>query len=283
MFWIFFVLLVFSTGNCILINKINNNILIGNISESLWNITQNQCICEMINSNGTISTSNYFSTNQTCQLFYTNFTSILIEFNLNSSLIFMNQSAIFIAQKSTSTLTSTTSTITTSTTPTTTATTSVTATPPCSPQSRSTAMLLNITQPTSSNFPSYDCYAYTWVATKASATLSFFFRQDSGGWMLDDINVYHGTTQLIINGGFETGNLNAWNYSGSCAYLTGTAYSDSSYAKTGIYYYYDRCMSYGDTISQTFSTVVGDIYVISFWLTNYLCCSLTEIANVTIT
>ncbi|CAF1266076.1 unnamed protein product [Adineta steineri] len=105
MFWIFFVLLVFSTGDCILIGKIDNNILVGNMSESLWNITQSQCICEMINSNGTISTLNYFSANQTCQLFYTSFTSILIEFNANSSLIFMNQSAIFIAQKPTTTST----------------------------------------------------------------------------------------------------------------------------------------------------------------------------------
>ncbi|CAF3646622.1 unnamed protein product [Adineta steineri] len=101
------------TGDCILISKIDNNILIGNISESLWDVTQNQCICQMINSNETISTLNYFSTNQTCQLFYTNFTSILIEFNLSSSLIFMNQSAIFIAQKSTTTSTSTTSSTTT--------------------------------------------------------------------------------------------------------------------------------------------------------------------------
>ncbi|CAF0996966.1 unnamed protein product [Adineta steineri] len=111
MFWIFFVLLVFSTGGGIFISKIDNNILIGNISNSLWNITQNQCICEMTQSNGIISTLNYFSTNQTCQLFYTNDSSILVESNLNSSLIFTNQSAIFIAQNQiTSTAASTTTT-----------------------------------------------------------------------------------------------------------------------------------------------------------------------------
>ncbi|CAF4184423.1 unnamed protein product, partial [Adineta steineri] len=98
MFWILFVLLVFCSGDCVLIGKIDNNILIGDISKSLWNITQSQCICEMITSNGMLSTLNYFSRNQTCQLFYTNYTSILIEFSLNSWLIFMNQSAIFIAQ-----------------------------------------------------------------------------------------------------------------------------------------------------------------------------------------
>ncbi|CAF1066509.1 unnamed protein product [Adineta steineri] len=123
MFRMFFVLLVFSTGGGILISKIDNNILIGNISESLWNITQNQCICEMIQSNGIISTLNYFSTNQTCQLFYTNDSSILVESNLNSSLIFTNQSAIFIAQNQ---ITSTT--ITSSSTSTTTTTTSTTTT-----------------------------------------------------------------------------------------------------------------------------------------------------------
>ncbi|CAF1454017.1 unnamed protein product [Adineta steineri] len=186
----------------------------------------------------------------------------------------------------TKTITTTTATRTTTTTKTTTkttTTTTVTATPPCSPQSRSTGVLLSITQPSSSNYPSYDCYAYTWVATGASAALSFFFRQDIGGWMLDDVNVYHGTTQVIINGGFEAGNLNAWNHFGSCAVNTGMAYSGRSDANTGDYYYYDPCTLYGDTISQTFSTVIGDIYIISFWLTNYWCCSLTEIANVTIT
>jgi hypothetical protein len=120
------------------------------------------------------------------------------------------------------------------------------------------------------------------VATGSSATLSFFFRHDPGGWMLDDVSVYHGLTQLISNGGFESGNLNGWNYTGTCNHYAGVAYSGSSYANTGNYYYYDRCALYGDTISQSFSTVAGDIYVISFWLTNYDCCGTTEIANITI-
>lgn len=159
----------------------------------------------------------------------------------------------------------------------------MTAAPPCATQARSSGTLLSITNPTSSTYPTYTCYAYTWIATGSSATLSFFFRHDPGGWMVDEIKVYHGLSQLIVNGGFESMSLTGWNYSGTCNYYIGEAYSGSSYAKAGGYYYYDRCSLYGDTIAQSFVTVPNDVYTISFWMMNYSCCSATEIANITIT
>lgn len=112
--------------------------------------------------------------------------------------------------------------------------------------------------------------------------MSFFFRHDPGAWMLDDIEVYHGMTQLIDNGGFETGSLTGWSHSGPCQSNTGEIRSDSSKAKSDIRYYYAPCADYGDQIKKTFTTVIGDTYVISFWLTNDRCCNQTEIANITL-
>jgi len=141
---------------------------------------------------------------------------------------------------------------------------------------------LTLVNPTSSIYPAYTYYSYVWTATSSSAKLSFFFRHDPGGWMLDDVKVYHGVTQLISNGGFENGNLIGWTHTGTCNFFSGVAYHGFNSAKSGYYYYYDVCAKYGDTISQTFSTIPGDIYIISFWLTNYYCCGKTELANVTI-
>ena len=152
------------------------------------------------------------------------------------------------------------------------------------PQTSLNGILLSITNPTSSIYPTYTYYSYIWVATGSSAKLSFFFRHDPGGWMLDDVTVYRNSTstQLITNGGFESGNLNGWSRSGSCQWNVGTAYGGANYAKSGSYYYYDRCAQGGDTLSQTFSTVANGTYIISFWLTNYRCCAATETANITI-
>ncbi|UJR11076.1 hypothetical protein I4U23_015258 [Adineta vaga] len=156
--------------------------------------------------------------------------------------------------------------------------------PRCIQQSTTGGTLLYILNPTSTIYPLYTCYSYTWIATGASATLSFFFRHDPGGWMVDDITVYRGPTQLLVNGGFETGNLTGWIRTGICNLNIGEAYFGNTYAKSGDWYYYDLCAGdgNGDTISQTFSTIPGEIYNITFWLANYDCCDETEIANITL-
>lgn len=123
------------------------------------------------------------------------------------------------------------------------------------------------------------------MATGLSATLSFVFRHDPGYWALDDVSVSNGATQLIINGGFESGNLTGWSYSisGSCpGNYGGQTMHDSSIAKSGDFYYFDGCFGNSDKLYQTFPTIAGVTYNISFWLINKDCCDPVEIANITI-
>ncbi|CAF1507759.1 unnamed protein product, partial [Didymodactylos carnosus] len=157
-------------------------------------------------------------------------------------------------------------TSTTSTTTTTQATT--TPTPPCTPVLSTTGQLYNVRNPTTTA-SGYTCYAYKWYATSSSATLTFALRQDPGFWSLDDVSVYDGGTQVLVNGGFETGSFSPWIYSypnghgGTYGRIDHNTYS---YAHTGYYYYADGCYSYTDYLSQTFATVLGDLYVISFYI-----------------
>ncbi len=94
MFWLVVILSLFSVANSIRIGKIENYIMIGIINDSLVNITEDQCICQMIQSN--LSALNYFQTNKTCQLLNNNISTIFIEFYTNSSFLFINQSSISI-------------------------------------------------------------------------------------------------------------------------------------------------------------------------------------------
>ena len=158
----------------------------------------------------------------------------------------------------------------------------VTVVPPITPQLSSGDPLLNITNPSSFSSPAYTPYSFVWVASGSSATLSFVFRQDPGTWYLDDITVYQGMTQLIFNGGFENEDLSGWSYSGSCSSDAGDAHNGISEAHTGSFSYRDGCPYSSDTLNQTFPTIAGDTYIISFWLTDEACCGPTEIALVTI-
>ncbi|CAF4326952.1 unnamed protein product, partial [Adineta steineri] len=96
MFWILFILSLFCVCNSILLTKIQNIIIVGNMYNNLLNVTEDQCICEMIKVNDSISALNYFSTNQTCQLYRSNSSTIYVEFYLNSTFIFLNESSISI-------------------------------------------------------------------------------------------------------------------------------------------------------------------------------------------
>ncbi|CAF1159758.1 unnamed protein product [Adineta steineri] len=96
MFWILVILSLFFVGESVRLGKIDDYFVIGNTSNTLIHITEEQCICQMVKLNGLIIGANYFQINDTCQLFIYNNNAILIEFNLDSSFLFINQSAITI-------------------------------------------------------------------------------------------------------------------------------------------------------------------------------------------
>ena len=155
----------------------------------------------------------------------------------------------------------------------------VTAALPCTTTFSSNGSLYYVVNP-SLPMNNYTCFARTWIATGTTATLSFTFRNDPGFWSLDSIAVYHGVNQILINGGFDNGTV-GWSQTGTCE-SGGQVYYAPSLAHSGSYYYTDGCINSTDTLSQTFSTVIGDNYQINFWLKNDQCCSPMIIAKVTI-
>lgn len=76
---------------------------------------------------------------------------------------------------------------------------------------------------------------------------------------------YAGGTNLITNGGFETGNSSGWSFSGP--YVSGhfQYVHSGGYAAGGWTVYAPHTPA---TMSQTFSTVAGVTYTISFWAQN---------------
>lgn len=125
------------------------------------------------------------------------------------------------------------------------------------------------------NFTSYAYRQYLWTApANASAALEIQLRNDPGYWFLDDVSVIGAGVQMLSNGGFETGSLSPWVRStpnGACtgteaAPTTNVGSSRGGAPKTGSYYLVDGSTSCADQIRQSFTTVQGRIYNISFWL-----------------
>ncbi len=115
---------------------------------------------------------------------------------------------------------------------------------------------------------SYTYYQYTFVATSTNTTMMLALRQDPSYWCLDDISVNYNGVQMWQNGGFEMSPLTQYylycNPNGASA--SGTI--STSCVHSGSHSFYDGSVGFSDYLSQSFTTVVGATYNISFWLAN---------------
>lgn len=138
--------------------------------------------------------------------------------------------------------------------------------PPCTPSSVGSATTLYSTS--SGGGTTYTCFAYQWTSpTTGLVTLAFQLRHDPSYWYLDDVSVYGGATQMLSNGGFETGSLSPWvrtTPNGNCAGAPGQV--SSSTPHSGTYGLRDGSNGCADQISQQFTATAGQIYIVSFWL-----------------
>ncbi|CAF4271478.1 unnamed protein product, partial [Adineta steineri] len=113
------------------------------------------------------------------------------------------------------------------------------------------------------------CYAYAWTPlTTGIVTLTFSLQHNPAYWFLDDVSVYNGGTQMLTNGGFESGSFSpGWTKAAPTGCGSGTTgYVSSTYHRTGSYGYADGCNSHTDQLSQSFVVTAGQPYIISFWL-----------------
>lgn len=126
---------------------------------------------------------------------------------------------------------------------------------------------------------SYVHYTYTYVAIANTTGVTFILREDSYYFGLDNITVSDNaapSTQLLLNGGFETGSTSSWVYCNpnSATYagvVRCTSYSSGGKtysAYSGSCFYLDGAVTYADYLSQTFATIIGHTYTVSFWLYN---------------
>ncbi|CAM4922981.1 unnamed protein product [Rotaria socialis] len=120
---------------------------------------------------------------------------------------------------------------------------------------------------------------YTAIGSPSRIVFSLF--RSNGFFALDDISVRSNTApsvEILVNGGFEYGNLTGWSYCNqNSAPNTGGVKANSSnftysgvhfYANSGSYYYIGGGLPVADYMSQTFSTITGQLYTVSLWFFN---------------
>ena len=137
---------------------------------------------------------------------------------------------------------------------------------PCVPNLSGAILLLNLTNVVSQ---SYRLYQYNYTAIDNWTCLTLSFRMDSDNWSLDTVFVRRtGTsTDVLVNGDFRLGTKRGWS---SCnpnhASNSGFVHGAKPFAESGTYYWKDGSTGAEDYLYQSFATIFGCNYTISFYL-----------------
>ena len=113
---------------------------------------------------------------------------------------------------------------------------------------------------------SYIYYTCCYQAVSTELTIQFILREDVTNWLIDDVSITQGNSELLINGGFES-NLTGWTVTSSIGNVSVTplAMNLPSAAHTGNTYLHSEGRSTSDRIKQTVNVIQGQNVNISFW------------------
>jgi hypothetical protein len=97
-------------------------------------------------------------------------------------------------------------------------------------------------------------------------TATIWFTNTSTGYVASRQFTLTTSSQVVQNGGFETGSFSSWTQSGNTAYTSVT--TNSSFVHSGKHGAELGPADSPGYLSQTLSTLVGQSYLLSFWLEN---------------
>ncbi len=126
-------------------------------------------------------------------------------------------------------------------------------------------------------FTPYFEFFYNYTAISNVTRIAFALKRQNYYFALDSVSVRDyaaPSTEILTNGGFETGDLTSWIYCNqNNALSTGGVKSNTSFSynsftyfpQAGTYYYLGGSNISADYISQSFPTKIGHEYNVSLW------------------